>query len=279
VTAIEAPRPRAAARGAAFVNAVFGLPLHVTYAVLWTAAYEALAGDGGWRPSLGTVLRAATVLALLLHLRLIDERKDEEYDRVHNPDRPLVTGVVTADELRRAGWIVMAVVPAANVLYSPRSAAVTVAFFGYAALVAPLERRFPVLRDRPLVTIAFVYPVQLLIGVYLFVSAGAHDVRSLLVFAFAFLHFEFARKTAREPAPRMYSATALGPTGSALFALGCAIAACAFTGLLWPYAVLVIPIAAAAAFLSRRVPAWPKPAAMLFLIVLYAGLIVAGAVR
>ncbi|WP_203811933.1 hypothetical protein [Paractinoplanes tereljensis] len=268
------------ARGTGFVSAVFDPRVHVTYAVLWTGAYEALVAGHDWRPTAGTALRAATLLAMLLYLRLIDERKDESYDRVHNPDRPLVTGLVTAAGLRRAGRVVVAVVLAANVLYAPWSAVVAVAFFGYAALLTPLERRFPVLRDRPLVNIAVVYPVQLLIGVYLAVSAGSPAVRPVLVFAFAFLHFEFARKTVREVAPgsRMYSATALGPAGSALVALGCAVAACALTGLLWPYAVLVIPIAAAAAFLGGRVPAWPKPAAMLFLIVLYAGLIVAGAV-
>ncbi|GAA2634873.1 hypothetical protein [Paractinoplanes durhamensis] len=263
-------------RSAGFVGAVFAPQVHVTYAVLWTAAYEALVAGHDWRPTGGTALRAATVLAMLLYLRLIDERKDESYDRVHHPDRPLVTGLVTAAELSRAGRIVMAVVLVANAFYSPWSAVVAAAFFGYAAMLTPLERRFPRLRDDPLVNIAVVYPVQLLIGVFLAVSAGSPAVRPLLVFAFAFLHFEFARKTAWAATPRMYSATALGPVGSALAALGFAVAACGFTGRWWPYAILVLPIAALAAFLSRRVPAWPKPAAMLFLIVLYSALIVDG---
>ncbi|GAA0570358.1 hypothetical protein GCM10010172_63480 [Paractinoplanes ferrugineus] len=274
------------ARGAEFVGAVFALPVHVTYAVLWVAAFEAASADGGWRPTGGTGLRAATVLALLFYLRLVDERKDEAYDRVHNPDRPLVTGVVTAVELRRAGRLVIAVVVVANLLHAPWSAAATVAFFGYAAALTPLERRFPVLRDRPLVNIAVVYPVQLLIGVYLLVSAGAHGVRQwvlVLVFALAFLHFEFARKTRWGAAPgsRSYSATALGPVGSALVALGCAVAACglaAGSGAPWPSVALVFPVAAASAFLGRRVTVWPKPAAMLFLIVFDAALIVAGLV-
>jgi hypothetical protein len=272
------------ARGTAFVGAVFAPQVHVTYAVLWAAAYEATIAPGAWRPAGGTALRAATVLAMLLYLRLIDERKDEAYDRVHNPDRPLVTGLVTAAGLSRAGRVVIVVVLAANVLYAPWSALVAAAFFGYAALLTPLEKRFPVLRDRPLVNIAVVYPVQLLIGVYLYVSAGAPGVRALvllLVFAFAFLHFEFARKTVRdaEPGSRAYAATVLGPTGSALVALGSAVAACVLTGQPWTYAVLVIPVAAAVAFLGGRVAAWPKPAAMAFLIVLYAGLIVAGVAR
>ncbi|MFD0525745.1 hypothetical protein [Paractinoplanes durhamensis] len=160
-------------RSAGFVGAVFAPQVHVTYAVLWTAAYEALVAGHDWRPTGGTALRAATVLAMLLYLRLIDERKDESYDRVHHPDRPLVTGLVTAAELSRAGRIVMAVVLVANAFYSPWSAVVAAAFFGYAAMLTPLERRFPRLRDDPLVNIAVVYPVQLLIGVFLAVSAGS----------------------------------------------------------------------------------------------------------
>ncbi|MEU4243752.1 hypothetical protein [Actinoplanes sp. NPDC026619] len=277
---VPAPRFGGLGRAAAFVGAVFAPHVHVTYAVLWAAAYEALVHGGGWRPTGGTALRAATVLAMLLYLRLIDEHKDEAYDRVHNPDRPLVIGLVTAAELRRAGRIVIVIVLAANVFYAPSSAVVAAAFFGYAAVVTPLERRFSLLRDRPLVNIAFVYPVQLLIGAFLAVSAGSYGVRQLLVFAFAFLHFEFARKTARDAAPgsRMYSSTGLGATGCALLTLGFAVAACALTGLLWAYTVLVFPLWGAGVFLSRRVAAWPKPAAMLFLIVLYAGLIVDGAV-
>lgn len=296
VSTIEA-RPGALARSAAFVNAVFAPQIHVTYAVLWAAAYEAavaLAEGGTWRPSPGTAMRAATVLAMLLYLRLLDERVDEPFDRLHNPDRPLVTGLVTAAELRRAGRVVAVVVLASSALFAPWSAVVAAAFFGYAALLTPLELRFPLMRDRPLVSIAVVYPVQLLIGVYLYVSVGAPGVRPLVLlvtFAAAFLHFEFARKTVRDAAPgsRMYSATALGATGSALVALGWAVVACAAlaaatppwhgpgTSLL-PYGAMVFPIAAATVFLSGRAPAWPKAQAILFLIVFYAALIVAGAV-
>lgn len=298
--AAAAPRAGGLRRAAAFADAVFAPQVHVTYGVLWALAYEAAAvlGRGGvWRPSGGAAIRAGTVIAFLLFLRLVDERKDEAYDRVHHPDRPLVTGLVTAAELRRAGGWVVAVVLTVNVLLAPWSAAVAAAFFGYAMLLTPLEVRLPVLRDRPLVNLAAVYPVQLLIGLYLYASgvhtgpvpAGAGSLLLLLTFAAAFLHFEFARKTVRGASAdsRMYSATVLGATGSALATLGWAVVACGVLALvtepwegpaivLLPYAALVFPVWGAVAFLRGRVSAWPGKHAVLFLIVLYAALIVVG---
>ncbi|MEV4640568.1 hypothetical protein AB0J80_24820 [Actinoplanes sp. NPDC049548] len=291
VTAIAGHAP---ARCRAFVTAVFAPRVHVTYGVLWAFAYEATAAGEPWRPTASSVIRAATLIAMLLFLRLVDERMDEPYDRVHNPDRPLVTGLVTVTELRRAGWVVAALVIAANAPLAPWSAVVAAALFGYAELLARLVLRFPALRDRPLAYLTVAYPVQLAAGLYLYAStvgtalvrAGLRPALLVLVFATAFLHFEFARKTVRRPAPgsRMYSATRLGPTGSAVVTLCWALLSCAVLAAvtrprdasLVPYLSLVFPVFGAGAYLSGRTGAWPKATAMLFLVVLYAALILGG---
>lgn len=287
-------------RGTRFVAEVFDPRIHVTYGVLWTAAYEAaamIATGGVWRPSAGTLARAVTVIAVLLYLRLTDERMDEDYDRVHHPDRPLVTGLVTASELRVAGLVIVVLMTAGNALIDLWSAMVLAAVFTYAGLLGALVSRLRRLRDRPLIYLSAAIPVQALTGCYLYVSAvgtgtvpgGPGPALLVLVFLAAFLHFEFARKTTRAPAPgsRAYSGTALGVTGSGVLTLGWAVVACAILACvtapwqlsgpaLLPYTALVFPILAAAGYLRGRLREWPTVSAMLFLIVLDVMLLVSG---
>ncbi|MDM4721998.1 hypothetical protein QTQ03_21290 [Micromonospora sp. WMMA1363] len=284
----------------AFLGAVFAPGVHVAYGVLWACAYEAAAvtaAGGAWRPSTGSLVRATTIIVVLLYLRLADERMDESYDRVHNPTRPLVTGLVSVIELRRAGWAAAALAIVVNVPLAPWSAVTVAVLVGYTELLTRLTLRLPRLRDRALLYIVVAYPVQLLIGVYLYMSVtgtalvrpGAHPVLLIIVFAAAFLHYEFARKTVRDPHPgaRTYSATALGATGSGVLTLGWALLACALltaitepwhvsvTALL-PYVALVFPIAGAFSYLRGRERKWPTSLAMLYVIVLDATLVTGG---
>ncbi|MFY1632132.1 hypothetical protein ACN27F_02415 [Solwaraspora sp. WMMB335] len=299
MTSAAGPAP-ALVRYRAFLGAVFAPGVHLTYAVLWAGAYEAaavLAAGGAWRPSAGSLVRAVTIVAVLLCLRLADERMDESYDRVHNPDRPLVTGLVSVTELRRAGLAVAALAVVVNAPLAPWSAVVLAALLGYAELLTRFALRMPTLRDRPLPYIVVAYPVQLMIGGYLYACAtgtgvvppGARPALLTLVFAAAFLHFEFARKTVRAPraGTRTYSGTALGATGSGVLTLGWALVACVLLAAVtepWhlpvvaflPYLALVFPIAGAVAYLGGRARRWPTAFAMLYLIVLDAGLVVGG---
>ncbi|WP_026189953.1 UbiA prenyltransferase family protein [Salinispora mooreana] len=284
----------------AFLGAVFAPGVHVTYGLLWACAYEAaavMAAGGVWRPSVGSLVRAMTIIVVLLHLRLADERMDESYDRIHNPDRPLITGLVSVLELRRAGWATAALAIVINVPLAPWSAVAVALLVGYTALITRLTLHSPRLRDRALLYIVVAYPVQLLIGVYLYTSVtGAETVQPgirpallIIVFAAAFLHFEFARKTVRDPDPgaRTYSATALGVTGSGVLTLGWALLACALLAAItepWqmsvaahlPYVALVFPVAGAFSYLGGREQKWPTSLAMLYLIVLDAALVTSG---
>jgi hypothetical protein len=281
-----------------FTLAVFPPQVYVVYAVLWELALEgstALLGHHppDWRPSGGTAVRVFSVVLMLFYLRIVDEQKDLEYDREHNPDRPLVRGEISHRELTDAMIAIVIALLALNAWLSPAALAVLVLDLGYALFLVTLERRSPRIRDGLLLNLLITYPVQLLLSVYVYLSAadqngssaGWRAVPLLAIFVCVFMHFEFARKTAWDfsAGARLYSG-ALGPVRSARLAAGFAVAALLLTlalfppwhasgaGLIWallPYAALAFPVLGLLRFLRRRVRTWPVPLAMGFVVTSY----------
>jgi hypothetical protein len=261
-----------------FVLVMFRPHRYVAYGVLWTLALEATAA-GHWRPSAATVARATSVVLTLLFLRMVDEQKDLDYDRVHHPDRPLVTGAISVAELRAAMAAITVVVVAVNAPISAVSVALALLVIGYGLALYRVERRFAAVRDGMLLNLVVTHPVQSLLSCYLYLSlvtSGAvgadwRGVPVVLVFSFVFLHFEFARKTRwhGDPGERLYSVV-LGPVPSAVTALGCAVAAVVLMIMLttwWPALLLVPPAYGALRFLSGASESWPPRSAMVFVLV------------
>jgi 4-hydroxybenzoate polyprenyltransferase len=93
---------------------------------------------------------AFLVLAVLYVIRVQDEHKDLETDRVVHPDRPLVRGLVSARELAFSALLVGGASVAALALLSPWAAAGAVAVFGYVALMWREMFLGAHLRERPL---------------------------------------------------------------------------------------------------------------------------------
>lgn len=266
-----------------FVLARFRPHVYVSYGVLWTLALEAVAGDH-WRPSPATVARAASVVLSLLFLRMLDERKDLDYDRVHHPDRPLVTGAISAGELETAMALIIVCVLALNAPISVVSVNLALLVLGYGLALSAVERRFPAVRDGLLLNLAVSYPVQLLISCYLYLSSTAsvdwRVVPVVLVFACVFLHFEFARKTRwhGDAGERLYS-VALGPTLSGMVTLCWAVAAVVLIMQLtttWFAVLLAPPVLAARRFFAGASESWPLAAAMAFVLLSYLSLIAYG---
>ncbi|GGY01367.1 hypothetical protein GCM10010384_01140 [Streptomyces djakartensis] len=256
--------------------------VYATYGLLWVLALEGSAvtlTGTAWQPSGATWVRVASVVLALLFLRMLDEQKDLEYDREHHPDRPLVTGEITVAELRGGMAAVTAAAVGLNAALSAAAVLLILTALGYGLSLVVLERLSPAVRDRQLLNLAVTYPVQVLLGVYVYGSLAAAgtitaDWRGALLLtlcACVFLHFEFARKTSWEAAPgaRMYSA-ALGPRRSALLttgfaagAAGCQIVLFGPDGALGllPCAMAVLPALGARRFLAARRGGWPLPAA------------------
>jgi 4-hydroxybenzoate polyprenyltransferase len=266
-----------------FVLARFSPHIYVTYGVLWSLALEAVASDH-WHPSPATAVRAVSVVLSLLFLRMLDELKDLDYDRLHHHDRPLVTDAISIRELRAAMAFLALSVLALNSLLSVISVVLALAALGYGLVLAAVERRSAAVRDRLLLNLAVSYPVQLLISCYLYVSLTTtvdwRTVPVVLVFACVFLHFEFARKTRWDgtAGERLYSLV-LGPTLSGTVTLSWAVAAVGLVMSLttqWSVALLVPPVLAARRFLAGVSEQWPLPAAIAFVLFSYLFLIAYG---
>ncbi|MDC0773110.1 hypothetical protein [Streptomyces sp. HD] len=287
--------PQVPARLGRFVLRMFRPHIYATYGLLWVLALEgsavALTGTA-WRPSAATWVRVVSVVLALLFLRMLDEQKDLEYDRVHHPDRPLVTGAITVAELRGAMAALTVLVAGLNAALSVTAVLLILAALGYGLFLAALERLSPAVRDRQLLNLAVTYPVQVLLGVYVYGSLTAAgtvtaDWRGALLLALCacvFLHFEFARKTAWEAASgaRLYSAD-LGPrrsaavtAGLAAGAVGCQVVLFAPTGPpgLLPCLAVALPLWGTRRFLTRRHGGWPLITAMGFVVVTYLALVV-----
>ncbi|MET9077564.1 hypothetical protein ABZX95_36690 [Streptomyces sp. NPDC004232] len=292
--------PLVPARLGRFVLRRFRPQVYAAYGVLWALALEgsavALAGTA-WRPTGATAVRAVSVVLTLLFLRMLDEQKDLAHDRVHHPDRPLVTGAISAAELRGAMAAVAVVVVALNALLSPVAALLVLLPLGYALLLPVVERLSAPVREGQLLNLAVTYPVQVLVGAYVYLSLAVSgpvtaDWRALPLLglcAGVFLHFEFARKTAWESVPddRLYS-SALGPVGGAAAALApVAVALLCDVVLFRPAGVLgllpclaaLLPVAAAHRFLTARRGTWPLPPAMGYIVVTYLALVLQAVVR
>jgi hypothetical protein len=193
---------------------------------------------------------------------------------------------------------IAALVFIANTAVSRLSAPLALAAPAYGVMLAVLERHSARLRDNQLLNLAVTYPVQVIAGLYVYLSladsgtiaAGWRVVPLLLVFAGVFLQFELARKTGwhADPGERLYSGTELGPTGSGLATVAlAAIASVTALALLRPWQLtgttaaagwlpgvaLSLPAVGAWQFFARRRPAWPVLPAMGFIVIFFLGLI------
>ena len=155
-------------------TAVMYKPQYLLYGILWVLALEACAAHLSgvqWHPGSATVVRICVVVIVLLFLRMVDEQKDLGYDRVYNPDRPLVTGAVSAADLRAAMSVIAVVAVVLSLLLSLGSAITIAAVLAYGLGLWAIESMVPALRGTIIVNLVITYPVQLLVTAYVVVSA------------------------------------------------------------------------------------------------------------
>ncbi len=264
----------------------------------WTVGATSAAAltDGrvtGWVPDLGVLTGVVTMAVTLLVMRALDDIRDLDYDREHNPDRPLAAGAVAVRDL-----LVMIVAGTALVLlfnaWRWPVLCVLAGLLCYAFLIVWVDRRFGWPSGDAVVAGFLVnLPVQLLTNAFLYAGLlYSLDLRpswsgalGVLVSTLAFLHLEFARKTTRTPrmTERTY-VTLLGTTGTAALAAACAVGSVVLlvtttrpwhVGVLLALLPLAYPILAAVRFRRGRLERWPYGLTAGFVMTAYASFAVA----
>lgn len=276
------------------------LPFMVSWALGLTALFVcACGGVTHWRPGGGLAVTTVTLVVDMLLLRALDDIRDHDYDRVHNPGRPLPGGVVGERDL----VTLIAAGGAALLLLNCGRGLAELALalqLGYTVVVIALDRLlgWPP-GERLGLHLAVNLPIQPLLSLYVYAGfLGEEHQRpapagalAILAATLGGLCLELGRKATRSPRPgeRTY-ATVLGPTGTSATALASAVAATAVAlailrpwqphaaGHGWGWLVLLplaLPAAAAARF-AGGTPRWPTALVRAYIPAMYVSFLVVG---
>ncbi|MFE4518177.1 hypothetical protein ACFRMQ_28795 [Kitasatospora sp. NPDC056783] len=242
-----------------------------------------------WRPGLGTLDAAVTLTVLLLMFRAADDVRDLEYDRRHNPRRPLASGAVSVRDLLVLCAVGSVLVLALNA-GDPVAMAVIAGQLAYCAVVLAVYHwlHWPS-GDKLLLSLAVSYPAPLLLHVYLYVryldttalTPDRHGVLAVAIVVSASLHLELAKKITRrrQPGERSY-VDVFGLPGTIGIALATPLLSTALliagartTPALVPLAVLplLLPALAGWQFWRKRKPRWSPIVPGLYLLSAFTG--------
>ncbi|GAB3451559.1 hypothetical protein [Actinophytocola sediminis] len=245
-----------------------------------------------WVPDLGVLVSVASMVVVLLVLRALDDLRDLDYDREHNPGRPLAAGVVATRDL-------ITMIVAGSVLVLALNSwrwpvlCVLAGLLAYAFLIVWVDNRFGwPSGDAMFVGLMVNVPIQLLTNTFLYAAVlypldlglSWSGMVGVLAATMVFLHVEFARKTTRLPRPgeRTY-VTVVGVTGTSELALACAAGSAVLlvattrpwtAGVLFMLLPLVFPLAAALRFARDRSGRWSYGLAAGFVLTAYVTLAV-----
>ncbi|WP_329108933.1 hypothetical protein OG792_09795 [Micromonospora sp. NBC_01699] len=278
----------------------FHLPFMIFWAVGLTALFACVTGGvQRWRPDLGLALTAGTLVIDMLLLRALDDIRDQDYDREHNPGRPLPSGVVSERDL-------VALVGSGIALLLLLNAGREVVLLalagqlGYAVLVIALDRYagWPP-GDRLVLHLAVNLPIQTLLSLYVYAAflraeqqrVSVVGLMAVVAVTFGALCLEFGRKATRRPRPgeRTY-ATVFGPSVTSAAAFASAAIATAIVlvalrpwqpdaaGYGWGWLVLAplaLPAVAAVRFASGATR-WPVAPTLAYIPVMYASFLAVG---
>ncbi len=253
---------------ASFCREVYHPGVHLYFSLNWyLALFSGLCLVHGRPFTLGPDALAVTgtLFLVLFYLRIIDEVKDFDYDRVFNPSRPLVRGLVTVKDLQTYLFVLIIPVIGLNILYGGTVIGLLAVELLYAYLLLPVDRLRPI-RENVILNLFVTYPVNILLSVYvLFQSLFqwgegvlASDWSLIIAFACAFLYYEFARKItwpeSQIKGQRTYS-DALGTKTAVAVALGlatCAALLVTVTLKTWLPLLLLAPLGHGLSLLRRN---------------------------
>ena len=205
----------------AFADIIYEPKQHFLFAALWFLSIQGLfvlkSPANSWQWSLSTLISAGTFFGVLFVLRAIDEVKDLEYDRQYNPDRPVVSGVVSLGDIRSYVMLGTLIIALANTLIAWQLALFVILNVGYGLLLMWFEKKIPLMDRSMFFNLLLTYPVSIALSFYTLVqihfTQQVNVVLCLLpiiaCYILAFLHFEIIRKSMWEaladPGEKLYS--------------------------------------------------------------------------
>jgi len=261
-----------------------------------TAMYQAAHRSEQAPAVSGLTVTAVTVAVTLLLFRAVDDVRDLDYDRVQNPQRPLVNGAVRISDLVLFFFLGMLALLLFN---APRGVPVAGygAVCGYVCLILFVEWRWNwPSADRLLLQLLVNVPLQTLICGYVYLGSTrgydapptGSDVAVALGVVLSLTHLEFARRLVRDPAPHTRTYVhVLGVRGTARVTLACPFLAVGLellaTGPWSPgraagWLVLIalpVPVIAAVRF-RRGAPRWSTGLAVLYLLLSFSSFVAVG---
>lgn len=192
----------------AFSSKVYEPKQHLLFASLWFLSIQGMfilhdKMDNHWTWSLSTFISAITFFGMLFVLRAIDEVKDLEYDQQFNPDRPLVSGVVTVRNIERYVVIGSTLLILINVAVSWKLAAFVMLNIGYGLCLVVIEKRVRLMNTSMFFNLLVTYPVSIALSFYallqsfLVQNTNVSTSHFMIIgcYILAFLHFEIIRKS------------------------------------------------------------------------------------
>lgn len=204
-----------------------------------------------WRPGIGTLITAVTVAINMLIMRAADDIRDIDYDRRHNPGRPLAAGTVKTRDVVIISAIGVIFILVLNTGDVPAQVILLVQFiYAAAAMAAHYRWRRPT-GDNLLTGLAVSIPVPLMVQIYMYaryldernLSATSSGALVILTVTLARLHTEIARKIILRPSSseRTYVHN-FGFAGAVAVALGVVTASVLLLLLIapWPWACLAV---------------------------------------
>lgn len=192
---------------------------YVPYCALWVMSLQAVGAQvmlGGVHPGALVYLRCASAaFMILLFLRVVDEIKDLDFDRVHNPTRAFASGRVPLSEAP-AYLVLIAAAVVVLLLWHATLIMVALAIMALSLFLLFVDRRYEAFANSMFPNIALAIQLKTSLTVFVLLSlVETHPLaleRALSVVAAylaAYLHWEIIRKiqwpSAAKPGERLYS--------------------------------------------------------------------------
>ncbi len=213
--------------------------LHFFYTLFWFLSLECLlilANNTSYlNIDLELLLEISSVFIMLFFFRVVDEIKDYEYDMKYNKSRPLVTGEVTRKELYIYIISSIIILTVINFYLSKVLLLIISIDIIYSLLLVFIEKRSDKIKNNLFINMAFSYPINILLNVYIcfsfftnhHVSPSIASIGPLCAFVIVYLTFEFSRKTfwphqISGVEQRCYSEI-IGVSGALLLIISCGI--------------------------------------------------------